>query len=350
MFDAAHRRILMPCVWLAILHTAVLCASFVAPYDPAEQRRNLPFLQGTPIHLFEGGSILPSQPFVCRAISVTGGPGDSSIPTVGRYVEDCSQKFRVRWFVPRTGSGDPSQQSRHLFGVDEPGSIHLFGTDQYGRDQFSRFLHGGQLSLFAGLLACVLAMAAGTIAGAVAGYFGGLMDSALMWASEVFLSLPWLFFLFGLRAFLPLDLDPRSAFLAIIIAIGVVGWPRPARLVRNVVLSAREREYVQVARGFGAGHLYLLRTHILPAALSVVVTHAALLAPRYILAEITLTFFGLGVNEPAASWGQMFALLSQYLRLVPVSPWMYLPPLCLVITCFSYISLSDFVRTHFDSR
>jgi peptide/nickel transport system permease protein len=193
-------------------------------------------------------------------------------------------------------------------------------------------------------------MTAGTIAGALAGYFGGIADAALMSASEVFLSLPWLFFLFGLRAFLPLDMEALTAFLAIIIAIGIVGWPRPARLVRNVVLSAKEREYVLVARGFGAGHLYLLLKHILPATLSVVLTHAALLVPRYILAEITLTFFGLGLNEPAASWGQMFALLLQYFRLVPVSAWMYVPLVCLVITCFSYISLSEFTRTRFTKR
>lgn len=346
MFDGALRRIAIPCVWLAGLHLAVLCASFVAPYDPTEQKRDRPFLRSTPIHVFDSQANYLSPPFVCRIAPDTPKADQSPASFAGRYAEDCSQKFPVRWFAQRSVNGDSSSQSRHLFGVDEPGAIHLLGTDQYGRDQFSRFLHGGKLSLFAGLLASVLAMTVGTIAGAIAGYLGGFVDAALMWASDVFLSLPWLFFLFGLRAFLPLDMEALTAFAAIIIALGVIGWPRPARLVRNVVLSAKERDYVMVARGLGAGHVYLLSRHILPATLSVVLTHAALLAPRYILAEITLTFFGLGVNEPAASWGQMFALLLQYFRLAPVSSWMYIPLICLVVTCFSYLSLADFSRRH----
>jgi peptide/nickel transport system permease protein len=204
--------------------------------------------------------------------------------------------------------------------------------------------------LLLGLLACALAISVGTIAGSIAGFYGGFTDGAVMWASEVFLSLPWLFFLFGLRAFLPLDMEPVTAFLTIVIAIGMVGWARPARLVRNVVLSAREREYVLVARGFGASDLYILRTHILPATLNVALTQAALLVPRYILGEITLTFFGLGLNEPAASWGHMFAMLLQYFSIVPISAWMYVPGICLVITCFSYLTLADFVRSRFAER
>jgi peptide/nickel transport system permease protein len=118
-------------------------------------------------------------------------------------------------------------------------------------------------------------------------------------------------------------------------------------LIRNATLSTKEREYVSVARGLGAGDFYLLRNHILPATLGVALTQAALLAPRYILAEITLTFFGLGLNEPAASWGQFLSMLVKYAPVVPFSAWMWAPVVSLVLTCYSYFKLADIVRQRF---
>ena len=135
---------------------------------------------------------------------------------------------------------------------------------------------------------------------------------------ELFLALPWLYLLLGARAALPLNLSPRDAFLAIVIVLGVIGWARPARLVRGVVLTAKEREYVIAARGFGASDVYLLRRHVLPQTRGLVLTQAALLIPHYILAEITMSFLGLGVNEPGTSWGAMLSRLQQYHVLFPI--------------------------------
>ena len=336
----------VPFIWLLTLHIVVVSAGFMAPYDPAEQSRDAPFMAGTPIHVLADPSTFRLRVFVCRIVPNSVENVNSPFRT---YVEDCSHRYAIRLFV-RRHSPSTGSESLRLFQVDEPGQIHLMGTDQYGRDQFSRFLHGGRLSLFAGLLACALAVSIGMTAGAVAGFYGGLPDACLMWASEVFQSLPWLFFLLGLRTLLPLDLEPVTSFFAIVIAVGIVGWARPARLVRNIALSAKEREYVLVARGFGASDVYLLRRHILPATMGVALTQAALLAPRYILAEITLTFFGIGLNEPAASWGQMLSMLVQYSTLVPVSPWMYVPVFTLVLTCYSYLALAEGLRTRYVGR
>src|SRR5207302_9861524 len=151
----------------------------------------------------------------------------------------------------------------HLFRGDGA-RIYLLGSDGYGRDQLSRILYGGQVSLLAGLLGAGIALSIGLGIGAVAGYFGGWRDNVLMRLAELFLALPWLYLLFAIRAFLPLSVSPLKAFFLIIGVIGIVGWARPARLVRGVVLSAKERDFVRAARGFGATNGYLLRRHILP--------------------------------------------------------------------------------------
>jgi peptide/nickel transport system permease protein len=152
--------------------------------------------------------------------------------------------------------------------------------------------------------------------------------------------LPWLYLLLGLRAFLPLAVSPLEAFLLIVIVIGLVGWARPARLIRGVVLSVKERDFVRAARGFGAPNGYLLLRHILPETSSVLLTQAAILVPQYVLAEMTLSFLGLGVPQPLASWGNLLANLQQYSVLVSYW-WMYLPAVAMVPFFLSYFGLSS---------
>jgi peptide/nickel transport system permease protein len=158
--------------------------------------------------------------------------------------------------------------------------------------------------------------------------------------AELFLALPWLYLLFALRAFLPLAVSPLEAFLLIIGVLGAVGWARPARLVRGVVLSAKERDFVRAARGFGATDRYLLRRHILPATSSVLLTQAAILVPQFILAEMTLSFLGLGVPEPVPSWGNLLSSLQQYSVLVSYW-WMYLPALIMLPFFLGYLGLGS---------
>jgi peptide/nickel transport system permease protein len=227
----------------------------------------------------------------------------------------------------------------HLFGV-EGERICLLGSDSYGRDQLSRFLYGGQVSLFAGLLGAGITLILGLCVGAVAGYFGGWRDDLLMRLAELFLALPWLYLLFALRAFLPLAVSPLQAFFLIIAVLGAVGWARPARLVRGVVLSAKERDFVRAARGFGATSGYLLRRHILPEASSVLLTQAGILVPQFVLAEMTLSFLGLGVPEPVPSWGNLLSSLQQYSVLVSYW-WMYFPALMMVPFFLVYLGLGS---------
>ncbi len=158
--------------------------------------------------------------------------------------------------------------------------------------------------------------------------------------SELFMALPWLYLLLGVRAFLPLEVSPLRAFTMLVAVIGCLGWARPARLIRGVALSGRERDFVRAARGFGASDRYLLLRHVLPQARGVILTQGALLVPRYILAEVTLSFLGLGIGEPVPSWGNMLAELQRYHVLASGWWWMALPGLALMLAVLAYHALA----------
>jgi peptide/nickel transport system permease protein len=161
--------------------------------------------------------------------------------------------------------------------------------------------------------------------------------------SDLFLALPWLYLLFAVRAFMPLHIEPAQAFMLLIAVIGFIGWARPARLIRGIVLSAKERSYVLAARGFGASDLYVMRRHVLPETSGVLLTQAALLVPQYILAEVTLSFLGLGVGEPVPSWGNMLASLQKYYVLTSYS-WMFAPGLALIPVFLLYYKLCSVLQ------
>jgi peptide/nickel transport system permease protein len=328
---------------LAGSHLILLFAGFFAPYDPTAQDRELPYAPPSRVH-FKDGSGFHLRPFVYAWTSAPGGDRLES------YEEDHSRGYPVRFFVSGTSYKllGIYETTVHLFGVAEPGKVLLFGTDGYGRDEFSRILFGGQISVAAGITATFIALLAGSILGIMAGFYGRWIDDSLMGVTELFLSLPWLYFLLGVRAFLPLHLSTIRTFFLLTGVIGLIGWARPARLVRGMVLSSRNRNYVLAARGFGGSDFYLLRRHILPEAFGLLVTQAALLVPRYIAAEVTLSFFGLGVNEPVPSWGNMLSTLQQYSVLVSYG-WLLAPACALVITSVIYSSLADVFHSRLKS-
>jgi peptide/nickel transport system permease protein len=320
-------------ITLSGLHLAVLLAGFLSPYDPAQQNRYLSYAPPTRIHFMTSeGKIL--RPFVCALADSPNAPGE--------YVEDRRNCSPIKLFVrgAKYQLFGLFQSSLHLFGVDSKNTVFLIGTDIYGRDVFSRFLYGGQISLFAGLAATSLSLLFGTLLGTLAGFYGGWFDALTMRGAELFLALPWLYLLFAVRAFLPLTLSAGQAFFLLIAVIGLVGWVRPAKMVRSVVLSTRERHYVLAARLFGGSDAYLMRRHILPEAYSVILTQAALLVPQFVLAEVVLSFLGLGVGEPTPSWGNMLSTLQQYAVLVSYW-WMLIPGLMLLPVFLGYLLLAN---------
>ncbi len=308
---------------LVVLHGAVLLAGFLAPYPYAEQHRDFPYAPPARLHFIDESGQFHLFPFVYRLVPAAG------TYLAGTYFEDRSRRYPVKLFA-----------HGRLLGVSEPAVLFLMGSDGFGRDVFSRVLYGGRISLLTGIIAAALSLGIGLILGTLAGFYASWPDQILMRTGELFLALPWLYLLLAVRALLPLRLAPEQAFLLLIVVIGTIGWVRPARLIRGVVLSARERPFVMAARGFGAADLYLVRRHILPLTSGVLLTQATVLVPRYILAEVTLSFLGLGVGEPVPSWGNMLAEARQYSTLVS-HPWMVAPGLVLIPILLGYLLVAD---------
>jgi peptide/nickel transport system permease protein len=316
---------------MAALYAVVCCAGFLAPYDPAAQHRDRPLAPPTALHIVEANGRVHLRPFVYGVTPAMSGE---------KYTEDRARIYPLRFMIRTNDSQVEARSSLHLLGVDEPGGIFLAGTDQFGRDQFSRILHGGRVSLGAGLLAGALSLTLGMALGALAGFAGGWVDAAIMQVSDIFVALPWFYLMLALRATLPLDAGAFRALAIVVVVIGVAGWARTARLVRGVVLSAKTRDFVTAARASGGSEAYVLRSHVLPQALGVALTQASILIPQYTLAEISLSFLGLGVAEPTPSWGTlMSAMLRQ--ELTSANWWMAAPAVVLVMVFLLYHASAD---------
>lgn len=320
--------------FLVVLHVVVIFAGFIAPYNYRSQDRLHPFAPPARVHLADCSGKMHLRPFVY-------GLKDSD-QGFGNYVEDCSQPLPLRFFV----QGDEYSllgmfhPTLHLFGVDAPAQVNVLGSDGFGRDQFSRLLYGGQVSLFAGLLAALLALSGALVVGSISGLYGGFTDDALMRLAEIAVAVPSFYLLLAVRSLLPLRTGPVVAFLLVVCIIGFLSWARPARLVRGVVLSGRERNFVLAARGFGASRSYLLRRHLMPMTFPVMITQMVVLVPQFILAEVLLSFLGLGISEPFPSWGNMLAYAQQYHILISYS-WMLAPGLVLLPVILAYHVLAD---------
>ncbi len=223
-----------------------------------------------------------------------------------------------------------------------PGEIYLMGTDRLGRDVFSRLLHGGRVSLWVGFVAVGISITIGAFLGLVSGYFRGIIDEIIMRGVDVMLCFPSFFLILAVVAFLEPDLTN------IMIVIGLTSWMGVARLVRAETLSLREREFVSAARLSGVSTFRVLLRHILPNAMAPVTITAILGIGGAILTESGLSFLGLGVTPPQASWGNM---LMEGKSVIEIAPWMSLfPGLAILLTVLGYNLLGESLRDLFDPR
>ncbi|MFI6922388.1 oligopeptide ABC transporter permease [Nonomuraea spiralis] len=225
-----------------------------------------------------------------------------------------------------------------------PSGEHLLGTDSSGRDVFARLVYAGRVSLLVGLAASLAAVLIGTLLGAVAGVAGGALDALIMRAADVVLSFPSLVVVVVLAGIL----GPSAPMLVVVFA--ACNWPTACRVVRGLALSLREQEYVQAARAFGAGRASIITRHVVPAVLAQVAVVGTLLVAQTILLEAVLSFLGLGVQAPQASWGNMLTD-AQNLTLIRTMPWLWVPPgLAIAFTVLAVNFVGDGLRDAVDPR
>lgn len=358
-----HKVALVGGTVLIFMYLVAGFAGFLAPYGMNEYRRTpvAAFVPPTQVHWIHPETGRLTRPFVYDIAS------DRDPVTRQRvYVEDTSTMYPIQFFVRR-----PSQPYKvfglwqsdlRLFGVAEPARIYLWGTNNLGKDVFSRVLYGGQVSLTIGILAVWVSLVLGLVLGSLAGFYGGLVDDLIMRLVEVFAAIPDLFLLIVLATLLKdprnplaqafgLRMDSAQTFLMVVVVLGFVGWGGLARVIRGLILSLREMDYAQAAKALGASESRIMFRHLLPATASYVIVSLTLSIPGFILAETGLSFIGLGPSEvDTSSWGILLRDATARGISIQFVPWLLIPgiPIFLAVLCWNLVG--DGLRDAFDPK
>lgn len=256
----------------------------------------------------------------------------------------------------RNAVGIKPWASLRLFGVDDPSGqtkLYLWGSDDVGSDIFSKILFGARISLTIGIVSAFVSILIGMLMGGLAGYYGGIVDELIMRFIEVLDAIPGLFLLIVLSAtFYPLNLPSSALFLVIVLVLSFVGWGGIARTVRGQVLSLKERDFAAAAKALGAGNLRVIVKHLLPNTLSYIIVVLSLIVPGLILTESVLSFFGLGIQPPATSWGLMLSTAQAFAGVSGLTErwWIFIPGLFIFIAVLTWNLLGDGLRDAFDPR
>jgi len=361
---------------LIIFYLLAIGADFFAPYNPYNSQLDGSLLP--PTHIYWTDQQGKFNPLV---YPTTLGPTD--LKTGDRLLqEDKTKPSPIRLFVkgssynfleitlplPRKWKLTPLPHPQklidttlfkgitldlHLFGTIGEGKLNLLGTDEQGRDQLSRLLFGGRISLFIGIFGIVVSYPLGMLVGGISGYFGGIIDTVLMRLVEVLMTIPGLYLLVALSGFLLTvkeDLSNSQRFLLIILITSLISWTSLARVIRGQVLSIKETEFVEAAQAIGAKPIYIITNHILPQTASYIIISATLSIPGFIVSESVLSLIGLGIQQPDPSWGNLLSLGTNASILV-LQPWLiWSPALLIIITVLCFNLLGDGLRDALDPR
>ncbi|GAB4542171.1 MAG: ABC transporter permease [Pleurocapsa sp.] len=348
---------------LIIFYLSAIFADFIAPYSPYDSQTDGSLLPPTEIHWRtpEGKWTRPYVYPTTQGVTdlETGDRElkfDKKSPSpIGLFVKGTPYNlFQIQLPLPPSFKqvtifpGIPLQ--RHLFGTIGEGRINLLGTDEQGRDQFSRLLFGGRVSLFIGLVGIAISFPLGMLVGGISGYFGGWIDAFLMRIVEVLMTIPGIYLLIALASSLPASLTSPQKFLLIVLITSFISWSGLARVIRGQVLSLKEQEFVQAARAMGANPFYIIVRHVLPQTATYVIISATLAVPGFIIAESVLSLIGLGIQSKDPSWGNLLSLSTNASILV-LQPWLIIPPaLLIILTVLAFNLLGDGLRDALDPR
>jgi peptide/nickel transport system permease protein len=339
------RTALISLVVLVGLYLLVAFADFLAPYSAQHYDRALSKAPATSIYMLDENGGL-SWPYVFR-YTMTYNPATFSQD----FAPELSRKYYLRFFTP----GEPYKLfgmipgNLRLLGVDAPGQLSLLGNDINGRDLYSRMLYGGQISLSIGFLSLFIVFPIGMIYGGLAGYFGGKIDDIMMRVAEIIMSIPTFFLLVGLAAILPPGLPSSERFALVILILAFVSWASLSRVIRGMVLSIKNEEFVDAGRAIGLSPFTIIVRHILPQTTSYLLVALTLSVPGYILAESGLSFLGLGIQQPDASWGNMLKEAQDVSNIIE-RPFMLMPGFLIFLAVLAFNVVGDAVRDILDPK
>ena len=330
---------------LGIIYFALFFADFIAPYTKDFSDRSMAYVPPSKIFTIDENGKL-SKPYTYN-YKREFDPVELKIV----YTLDRSQKHYIKFFA----KGQPYKflglipMKRHLITTDSEGRLFLLGTDINGRDVFSRILFGGRISMTIGFLALFVLFPIGLLYGGIAGYFGGKVDMIMMRFAEAVMSIPSFYLLIILASILPSGMTSVQRFMLIVVILALIGWAGFARVVRGMVLSIKNQEYVQAAKSIGASRLRIIIKHILPQTTSFVIVAMTLSVPSYILSESGLSFLGLGIQQPDASWGNMLKEAQEYTNII-YRPWLLTPGFLIFIAVLAFNLIGDTIRDILDPK
>ncbi len=330
---------------LLLLYLAIFFADFLAPYSKEFSDRHRAYAPPSPIFTIDENGRL-SRPYTYNYVR-SFDPEEFKIT----YKLDRSKKYYLRFFK---GAGEYKflgliPMNLHLVSVEPEGRLFLLGTDINGRDVFSRILFGGRISLTIGFLALFISFPLGMIYGGVSGYLGGFVDNIMMRISEAIMSIPSFYLLIILAAILPANMTSIQRFALIVVILALIGWAGFSRVVRGMVLSIKKQEFIQAAESIGASKRRIIIKHLLPQTLSYVIVAMTLSVPSYILSESGLSFLGLGIQQPDASWGNMLKEAQEYVNII-YRPWLLTPGFLIFIAVLSFNLIGDTIRDILDPK
>ena len=330
---------------LLILYIAIFLANFIALYPKDFSNRNLSYAPPSNVYFITPEGKL-SRPYTYNYIRKF---DKDSLRMY--FVQDRTQKYYLTLFPDGFEYKFLGifKTKKHLLGVQKGGALFLLGCDINGRDNFSRLLYGGQVSLTIGFLALFISFPIGLIYGGIAGYFGGIVDSVMMRFAEAVMSIPSFYLLIILAAILPSGMTSSQRFMLITVILALIGWAGFSRVVRGMVLSIKTQDFVRAARSIGASRARIILKHILPQTSSYVIIAITLSVPGYILAESGLSFLGLGIQQPDASWGNMLKEAQEFANII-YRPWLLTPGFLIFVAVLSFNLMGDTIRDILDPK
>ena len=334
-----HRAAMAAACVLGVMVLLGLFAEFFAPYGTTERNRD--YLSGPPqipmfcdhngcsLRPFVHGTRTERDPVTLRAVAM---PDPETRRYVTFFVE--GQRAHLLGVIP---------VETRLFGLEDGERLHLWGTDQMGRDVFSRTLYATRTSLSIGVAGVLISFVLALMIGGAAGYFGGMVDNVIQRITEVVRVIPVIPLYMGLAAAMPKDWSSTEVYFAMTLILGLFGWPTLARRIRSQLLSIRGEDYVLAAELAGARPARVIATHMLPSFTSFIIVDLVISFPYMILSETALSFVGLGLRPPAVSWGVMLQQ-AQSVQVIEQAPWLFIPAGFVVLAVLAFTIVGDGLR------